>query len=128
MTLGQYIRLVLTADAGVFALVGARVYSETMPQSPDLPLVVYGQSARLDDQALDGPTGVQRLVVQVDSWAKTRAEATALGAAVVAALSGHSGAADGLSVQGVFLGSERWDYEPEVDLYRTAHDYEVWIS
>lgn len=128
MTLGQYLRLVLTNDAGVSALVDERVYSETMPQSPDVPLVVFGQSSRQDDYTLSGPSGVQSRVVQVDSWASTRAKATELGAAVAAVLSDHGGAAGGLEVQGMFLLAERWDYEPEVDLYSTVQDYEVWIS
>lgn len=128
MTLGQYLRLVLTNAPGVSSLVASRVYSETLPQSPDLPVVVFGQTSLLTDRALDGPTGLQRYGVQVDCWAQTRAEATALGVAVRSALDGHSGAAGGLLAQDVSLLAERWDYEPEVDLYRTAQDYEVWIS
>jgi hypothetical protein len=66
--------------------------------------------------------------VQVVCWAKTRAEANALGAAVGAALSGHTGAAGGLLVQRAFHVAERWDYEPDVDLYALVQDYEVWTS
>lgn len=128
MTLGKYLLLVLTGNTGVAALVARRVYSETLPQSPDMPVVVFGQTSLLTDRSLDGPTGLQRYGVQVDSWAATRAEATALGVAVRNALDGHSGAAGGLIAQDVSLLAERWDYEPEVDLYRTVQDYEVWIS
>ncbi|MCK6482426.1 MAG: DUF3168 domain-containing protein [Planctomycetes bacterium] len=81
-----------------------------------------------EDYALDGPTGVRTLRFQVDSWAAKREEATALGLAVRAALSGHSSAAAGLAVQGVFLLAERWEFEAETGLYRTIQDYESWSS
>ena len=128
MTLGKYLRRLLVADAGVTALAGDRVYSEVLPQSPTLPAVVFNEVAGMDDYALDGPTGAASRRVQVDAWAKTRAEATALGTAVAAALSGHAGAAAGLEVQGTFLLSERWGFEPATQLYRTGQDYEVWLS
>ena len=119
MTLGKYLRRLL---------VEARVYPEVLPQSPTLPAVVFSEVAGSEDYALDGPTGTAARRVQVDAWAKTRAEATALGAAVAALLSGHAGAAGGLEVQGMFLLSERWDFESETALYRTSQDYEVWLS
>ena len=127
MTLGKYLRLLLTSDAGVSALAGARVYSEVLPQSPALPAVVFNEVAGGDDYTLDGPSGVGSRRVQIDSWAKKRSEATALARAVAAALSGHTGAAGGLEVEGVFLLNERWGFDPATELYRTGQDYEVWI-
>ena len=126
MNLGPYLRMLLTADAGVAALVGDRVFTEVLPQAPTVPAVVFAQVAGDEDVALDGPTGVGSRRVQIDAWAKSRAEATALALAVRAALAGHSGAAAGFEVHGVFLLTERWDFEPETSLYRTSQDYEVW--
>ena len=128
MTLGKYLRLLVTTDAGVAALAADRVYTEVLPQSPALPAVVFTEVAGGEDYALDGPTGAGTRRVQVDAWAKTRAEATALGAALSAALSGHDGAAGGLVVEGVFLLDERWDFDPATGLYRTGQDYEVWVA
>ena len=51
-----------------------------------------------------------------------------VGGAVKSVLSGHAGAAAGLDVQGVFLLTERWDFDAETHLYRTSQDYEVWTS
>lgn len=128
MTLGRYLRLVLTADAAVAALAADRVYTEVLPQAPAVPAVVFTEVAGDEDYALDGPTGASSRRVQVDAWAKTRAEATALANAVKAALSGHAGAAAGFAVEGAFLLSERWDFDAETSLYRTSQDYEMWIS
>ncbi len=128
MTLGKYLRLLLTSDAGVAALAGSRVYTEVLPQSPTVPAAVFTEVAGGDDYALDGPTGAGSRRVQVDAWAKTRAEATELALALQAVLSGHTGAAGGLEVEGVFLLNERWDFDPTTGLYRTGQDYEVWIG
>ena len=128
MTLGQYLRLLLTSDAGVAALAAERVYTEVLPQGPAVPAVVFTEVAGDDDLALDGPTGTSTRRVQVDSWARTRAEATALGLAVKTALAGHVGAAAGLEAQGTFLLAERWDFDAETSLYRTSQDFEVWTA
>lgn len=128
MTLGKYLRLVLTSDAGISALAAERVYTEVLPQGPTVPAVVFTEVAGDDDLALDGPTGASSRRVQVDSWARTRAEATALGLAVKSALAGHVGAAAGLEVQGVFLLTERWDFDAETALYRTGQDFEIWTA
>ena len=128
MTLGRYLRMLLTNDAGVAALAADRVYTEVLPQGPVVPAVVFTEVAGDDDVALDGPTGASSRRVQMDSWARTRAEATALGLVAKAALAGHTGAAAGFSVEGVFLVAERWDFDSETALYRTSQDFEVWTS
>lgn len=125
MTPGQYLRMVLIQDPGVAALAGDRVYSEVLPQAPRLPAVVFIEVSAEEDYSLDGPTGVRALRFQVDSWAVKREEATALGLAVRAVLSGHAGAAGGLAVHGVLFLAERWEFETETDLYRTSQDYEI---
>jgi len=128
MTLGQYLRLLLAGDLGVAALAGDRVHTEVLPQAPAVPAVVFTEVSGDDDVGLDGPSGVGSRRVQVDSWARTRAESTALALAVRTALAGHAGAAGGFEVQAGFLLTERWDFEPETSLYRTSQDYEFWTS
>ena len=128
MTLGKYLRRLLVEDPGVAALAADRVYTEVLPQAGAVPAVVFTEVSGEDDVALDGPTGASARRVQVDSWGRTRADATALGLAVRAALAGHVGAAAGLDVQGVFLIAERWDFDAETALYRTSQDFDVWLA
>jgi hypothetical protein len=128
VTLGKYLRMLLASDAGVAALAADRVYTEVLPQSPVMPAVVFTAVAGGEDVALDGPTGARSRRVQVDAWAATREEATSLGLAAHAALAGHVGAAAGLSVEGVFFLTERWDYDAETRLYRTSQDWEIWTT
>lgn len=124
----QYIVRTLSADPSVAALAGARVFSELAPQDETKPHVVIGQSSREDDVAMDGPTGVGRVMVEVTCWASRRRDSSALARAVRAVLSSHSGGAEGLDVQGCFPGSESWDFDAERKLYATSREWEVWAS
>ncbi len=128
MTFGTYLRRLLTGDAGVAALAAGRVYSEVLPQNGVVPAIVFNEVAGDSDVDLDGPTGIRSRRVQVDAWAKTRTEATALGLAVRAALDGHVGGAAGLEVQSAFHLFERWDFDAQTSLFRTSQDYEIWTS
>jgi hypothetical protein len=128
VTLGKYLRQLLAGDAAVAALVGDRVYTEVLPQAGEVPAIVFTEVGADEDVALDGPTGATSARLQIDSWAKTRAEATSLGRAVRAALAGHVGAAAGLEVELVAFVTERWDFDAETGLYRTSQDFDVWLS
>jgi hypothetical protein len=128
MTIGKYLRLVLAADAAVALLVENRVFTEVLPQLPQVPALVFNEVGGDDEYNLRGPTTTRSRQLQIDSWGKDRADATALSIFVRGVLSGHRGAAAGLEVEELTLTAERWDYDPEVKLYRTSQDYEVWFS
>ena len=128
MTLGAYIRLVLTQDAAVAALAGDRVWSDLLPQKPALPAAVLSLVSGDRDVTLEGWHGVAAQRVQIDAWATTRAQAVALGQAILAVMAGHAGAAGGLEVQGSVLVLERWDYEPDTKLFRVTQDFEVHVA
>lgn len=128
MTLGRYLRRLLRDDSAVGALAAGRIYSEVLPQNGAVPAVVFNEVAGDSDASLDGPTGIRSRRVQVDSWARTRAESSELSLAVRGALDGHSGGAAGLEVQSAFHLFERWDLDAQASLYRTSQDYEIWTG
>ena len=104
------------------------MYSEVLPQNGAVPALVFNEVAGDNDVDLDGPTGVGSRRVQVDAWAETRAEATAVALAARAALDGHSGGAEGLDVQSIFHMTQRWGFDAQTKLFRTSQDYEVWTG
>ena len=133
MTLGEYLTMLLEGDAGVSAIAGDRIYSEVLKQRGATPAVVFTVIAGDDDHAMDGPTGVRWLVVQVDAWADSRPLASALGRALRALLSGHTGGAAGFEVQGMFCTGDVWLFEPDAGtadrgLYRESQTYDVATS
>lgn len=128
MTLGQYLRLVLTQAPGIAALAEDRVYSEVLPDEAPMPALVFDQVSVDQDEVLGGTSGTSRASISIDCWAKTRAEATALGLAVKGFLQDHSGGAGGLEVQAVFFVTQSWDFDEETQQYVTSQDFEVWYS
>lgn len=90
MTLEEAVVARLRAAAAVTALVGsgntARIYWLVRPQGGALPAVVLTVSSEDRDQHLDGDNDMIETVVQADSWATSQAQASALDAAVRAAL------------------------------------------
>lgn len=125
MSLGVYIGRVLTQDVPLSGLVGARVYSDILPQRPELPAVVFTVVSEARGEMLFGPESVGTSRVQITCVAKTRAEAGAVGAAVDAVLSGHSGAAAGYVVQGIFPAGVIWEFDEETAEFLEIRDYEV---
>lgn len=81
----------LSADPGVAALVGDRIFPERLPQGQALPAITY---AVIDDRErvnLSGPRGHTTTRVQVDALAATGKLATATDKAVRDALHGFAG-------------------------------------
>lgn len=64
------------------ALAGGRVHFVRMPQQPVLPAVVYTVISSVEEYSGDGHDGLTEWRVQVDCWAATRAEVSALMAQV----------------------------------------------
>jgi hypothetical protein len=129
MTLEAYLAAVLLADAEIAAVVADRVLADSLPQQPPGPCVIlHLVSAPPTDHSLSAPTGVRAVTFQVDAWASTRAIAISVAAAARRVLDGHTGAAGGLEVQGVFHVGERVDRDEDAKLSRASTDYEVWYS
>jgi hypothetical protein len=129
VNLGTYLRQILLGDAAVAALVDEkRVYSEVLPQRPTTPAIVFSVVSGGDDEELEGPSGARTRRLQIDVWAKTRDEATALTLAVRPVLAEHAGAAAGFEFQGAFIEDEQWFYDDEAALFRTMLDVSVTTS
>jgi hypothetical protein len=76
----------LTADAGVSALVGTRVYPGVRPQGSALPAIRYGVPTHFAERDLEGATSVRTTRLQFDCFALTAAAAWRLGEKVIAAM------------------------------------------
>lgn len=129
----------LTAQAGITALTGSRVYPLVIPQrSYDevsrQPCLVYTVS-RERAVSFSGTNNLVSASVQLDSYARTYAEALTLAAAVRTALVDFSGtwtstaSPQGVTkVQRVFIRNEIELTDPEPGLYRVMQEYQVWYE
>lgn len=119
----------ILANAGVSALIGARVWWVRRPQGEAVPLAILSMVSSIPAVALAGQTNWTESRVQVDCYAKTYSVARAVARAMSAVLDGYSGTVGGTEVQGSFRISERDLFEggdTEADrLFRVMIEYRV---
>ena len=119
---------ILLANAGVAALVGARVYPGVRPQGASLPAVIFNRISGQPGYTMDGPDGSSESRVQVDAYAGSYGATKALARAARLALSGLSGVHHGVTFQGVFMEGARDGFEGESPerIFRVSMDFTVW--
>ena len=117
-------RALLTADATVTALVGARIYPGKLPQSPTFPAVRCTVISDAGLPSLGGNTsGKQNGRLQVDCYAKTYDGAQSVGNAVSAVLASYS--TPSLTSLQV---SRRDLYEDQTELFGVSIDLSLWSN
>lgn len=109
----------LSGAAAVAALVAARIYPLLLKQGCAMPAIVYSPITSRPVVSLQGPSGLEGNTVQIDAWALTLAEASAVLVAIEAAM----GAATTFSI---VHGPRRSWYESAPELYRAQRDFSVW--
>lgn len=121
------LRAFLLADAGIAAVVGTRVYPIKIPQGIKLASIVYTRISGPGDYFMEGPSGLVRHRLQLDSWAPTADAATALANLVKDRVDGYSGVMGtggiAVNVQGVFQTDLREDYDDTAALHRCGRDF-----
>jgi len=117
----------LTADSGVSALVGARIWPDIVPQDPSYPLITYARSNDERESTFDeGQTDHVGADFQIDSWGETRGAAIELAATVRAALLNYGGDMGATRIDQVRLSSQLDIYEHEVGAYRRTQIWTLW--
>lgn len=125
MSVPSHLRAYLLAGGGLAALVGSRVYPDALPQAVDLPAVVYYVVSTTHKPSLGGIVEIDRVTIQLDSYASTRAGADALSAAIEARMKTLSAApgtaigqiegSGGSVVSDVEVSGPRDDRQPPAD-------------
>ena len=90
MTLDESLDAHLTADAGVSAIAGTRIYFAFPPKGATRPLVTYALKS-MPRQALQGDEYVDTPVYDVGAWVDPGSSPDALQEAITAALHGFTG-------------------------------------
>lgn len=115
MSLESDIHDIFADHAPVTSLVGDKIYPDELP-AEKLPAVVFIATAA-PEALLDGSIAAERVSVRVEGWARTKAEARALGDALVTAL----GAAD------VPHDSRAPLYDDQTGEFGTGIDFTWWV-
>lgn len=107
MTIGKAIFAQLSTTAGINALIGTRVYPQTVPEtSRQYPCIVYSGEEGEIDETYTGGSGVAFQNVKIACQATSFAAMDVLAKATFDALSDKSGVWGGVKVQGCFYEGE----------------------
>ena len=77
---------VLSGAAGLTALVGTRIYPDSIPEDVVLPAVVYSRASTEPVVSVSGQKFAETAHLAISAWAKTRTAAAAIGDQIEAAL------------------------------------------
>lgn len=86
MTAEETLYGILSTDSALAALVDTKIYKDIIPQPDELPAVVYSRTGTEPVQTIHGVSPGAFAQIQVQAWAKTRAMADSVAAAIVSAL------------------------------------------
>lgn len=128
MTIGSAIQSLLVADAGVAALVGARVWAETVPEQSGYPAITIQQTGGAPIHGVRDDLTWATAQLQIDVLAQSKASALATSAAVKAALARYRGTVGATVIDDVLLEQESHDYWPEQDIRRVTLDWLIYYS
>ncbi len=107
----------LTADAGVSALVSARVYPNQAPQGATFPYIAYHQASRVSVKTFSGPRKLNKYSMVLECWGQSYSSAKAVAGAVCDALDGLAatiGSGPSIAVLGTFQQDEEDDFSEPV--------------
>lgn len=122
-------------DSGAAATLRYRLFSLKLPQGETRDSIVYSKISGLGDHHMQGPSGLARPRIQIDSWAKEIDDAVTLSGLVKERIDGFRGSilwgedspAEAVVVLGIFFESDREDYDDTAKLYRVSQDYFIWF-
>lgn len=122
-------RQLLITDATVNSLSGGRVFPVNLPQGQRSPSLVYFRITDFSDYHMLGDSGLQRIFMQLDSWADKHDSSVALSDAAHDALTGFRGrvdyTSDAIDIRGIFQTNGRDLFDNVVQLFRQSRDYQI---
>jgi hypothetical protein len=133
MKAGKAIYAALTANAGLTALVGTRIYPDYGIQKPTLPYVVYTVLQTNPSPTKDGASKLDTIRVQIDTWSDSFETAQTVSEQVRAVLEFITPGTYGtVAIDGAHLRDEM-NINPitasvEMGLFGVSQEYEVRIK
>ena len=120
------LRSLLADDTAIAALVGTRIYWNTIPQTATDPCVVMYVISRLADAHHGGANRLNNWIVQIDVRAVTYASAIAVRDAIVTKLHAKRFSQGGLKIVTVLQSERQRSEKPGTTLYHTVQlDFSV---
>lgn len=121
----------LSADAGISAVVGTRIYPLRVPEDATLPALAYHKISGPSEHSKDGDMNLNHPRFQFTCWADKYADAKAGRTAVVAALNGfaNGGTMGGAVVVEQVIVTDDMDlHDPQSLEFGASVDAIIWHS
>lgn len=115
----------ITTNPAVSALIGTRLYPDSIPQDAPLPAVAYQTVSTSRGYTQDGPDGIAEPRIQFTVDAPTRAQAEDVAAALKNLLSGYRGKISGKTIGAIFLENEYDGYNLSSETVVVRQDYRI---
>lgn len=125
MSLESALFTLITADAGVAAIMGTRLYPDVIPQDAAMPAGHYRTVANRPAMAHSGAAGVEFSTVRYSIFAPLRADAITLRDTIKPVVSGYKGTAGGETLDAVFYREGINTFDVESGLYAAQFDLVV---
>lgn len=122
-------RTILLNDSDVSTTVSTRAYAFAVPQEAALPFILLNVISLIPSDTKSGASELDKIRVQVDSFAATGLGAVTLDKYVRAALDRvTAGTVEGVSIQGIRLDETNsyFDFEREINVM--SSDYEIRVA
>ncbi len=125
MNIEDAIVSLVTANAGVTALIGKRLYPGVIPQDAILPAAAYQVSSEGREYTQDGPSHIVRPVFSFTFDARTIGEARAVAEAVRKVLNGYRGTVGTVKIAYITMNNKFDGYNLASDVHVVRQDYQV---
>lgn len=131
MNVGQIIYGVLSATAGVTALVSTRIYPDMAPQNVTFPYIVFQKLQTQPTDTKEGVSKLDKILVQVDCYSNNYDNAHSLAAAIRTALDRYTGTINGHVVDRIIFSNDSSGSPQDVPtstgstIYWASQDYEI---
>jgi hypothetical protein len=131
MNVGQIIYGVLSATAGVTALVSTRIYPDMAPQNATFPYIVFQKLSTQPTDTKEGVSPLDKILVQIDCYSGNYDTSHTIAAAIRTALDRYSGTINGHVVDRIIFSNDSSGSPQDMPtstgsmIYWASQDYEI---
>lgn len=127
MSLEADLRAFVLADPAIAAKVGQRMHLNAVPETSELPAIVYWVVDIVPTHMITRKSPLDRYRIQVGVRANRATDAVEISKMIRDRLEFHTGATGSGTVDRIlYLGRAPGDWDPQLESHADDHDYAVW--
>ncbi len=129
MNIGKAIYSILKDDTVIDTLVADRVYPISAPQRYSFPLIVYSVISVVPYDTKSGPSTVDEVRIQIDSFSKTYSNMVGIDSAIRSAMDRYSHTMVGdMQLDGIRYLNSQESKDSELNYFHRVSDFQVRVK